>query len=82
VRLVARAEQEIRAYPRLHSAFYAAVTRNARVRDLAGRAKDRVRDSSRADDLEAVLPPEEPRVAARRVQAVAARLGIDLGPSS
>jgi hypothetical protein len=75
LRLVSRAEQEIRAYPRLHSAFYAAVTRNPWIRGVAGRAKDRVRGSA-APAGGAPLPLEEPEVRARRAAAVTARLKL------
>lgn len=76
MRLAARAEQEIRAHPRLHSAFYAAVTRNPRVRELVGRAKDRVRASSDGPAHLLEVPEEEPVVLARRHLGVAARLGL------
>lgn len=74
--IAARAEQEIRAYPRLHSAFYTAVTRNPAVRDLVGRAKDQVR-GSRTEQGPAPLAAAEPEVEARRRAAVARRLGLD-----
>jgi hypothetical protein len=77
IRLVAWAEQEIRAYPKLYNAFYTAVTHNAPLRNLAGRVKERLRASYSAYEGSRVLPTEEPQVAERRAQAVAARLGID-----
>lgn len=70
-----RAEQEIRARPRAHRAFYVAVTRVPAVRDLAGRLKDRVRGRG----AEAVTPPpalEDDAVRLRHDAAVAARLGF------
>jgi hypothetical protein len=75
VTLFSRAEQEVRAYPRLHAAFYAAVTRNPWIRGVAGRAKDRVRGSA-APAGSAVLPLEEEEVRARRAAAVTARLKL------
>lgn len=79
MRLAARAEQEIRAHPRLHSAFYAVVTRHPRLRELAGRAKDGVRGSFKAEAQPATGFEDEPAVLARRRQGVAARLGLPPG---
>lgn len=73
-------EQVVRAYPRLHRAFYATITRSARVRDLVGRAKDGVRTSG-GRAMEMPLPAEEPEILARRFPAVAARLGLLQPPS-
>jgi hypothetical protein len=80
IRLAARAEQEIRAYPRLHAAFYGVVTRNATVRHLVGRVKNRVRGSSSAQAVGHVLR-DDPEVRRLREQAVAARLGLSGGAS-
>lgn len=74
--IAARAEQEIRAYPRLHSAFYTVVTRNAAARDLLGRVKDQVR-GARPERFLTARAAEEPEVQARRREAVARRLGLD-----
>jgi hypothetical protein len=76
LRLAARAEQEIRAYPRLHAAFYGVVRRNAAVRSLVGRVKNGVRGSSSAYAVGHVLR-DDPEVRRLREQAVAARLGLD-----
>jgi hypothetical protein len=76
IRVAARAEQEIRAYPRLHNAFYTAVTRNPALRHLAGRARDRVRGAE-AGRGAAPVAGQEPEVEARRRAAVAHRLGLD-----
>lgn len=73
--LAARAEQEVRAYPRLHRAFYAVMTRNPVVRDLTGRVKDRVRSSSQ-DVAPPYRPTDDAAVLRRRQIAVAARLGV------
>jgi hypothetical protein len=80
IQLAARAEQEIRAYPRLHAAFYGVVTRNATVRHFVGRVKNRVRGSSSAESAGPVLR-DDPEVRTLREQAVAARLGLDEGGS-
>lgn len=77
VRLASRAEQEIRAYPRLYAAFYKAVTSNPTARDLVGRAKDQVRSSGLPPVLLTPLA-EEPEVASRRRSGVAARLRLSL----
>lgn len=74
IRAAARAEQEIRAYPRVHSAFYTALTRNKAVRDLVGRAKARVRGGGVA--AYASSGEEPPLLRARREAAVARRLGL------
>lgn len=74
VRAAARAEQEIRAYPRVHSAFYTALTRNKTVRDLVGRAKAGVRGGGAPAHAPSVAEPALLR--ARREAAVAARLGL------
>jgi hypothetical protein len=80
IRLAARAEQEIRAYPRLHAAFYGVVTRNSTVRHLVGRVKNRVRGRSSVGAVGPVLR-DDPEVRRLREQAVAARLGLDEGRS-
>ncbi len=73
--LAARAEQEIRAYPRLHAAFYSAIARNERVRLLAGRAKNSVRG---VGDIRAGGPTrlDDAGVAEARTAALARRLGL------
>lgn len=76
-RVISWIEQEIRAHPRLHRSFYRVIARNAHVRHLAGRAKARIRNA----DARNAPPPEAPDsdiVSARRRQAVAVRLGLDL----
>lgn len=75
VRAAARAEQEIRAHPRLHSAFYAVITRNATVRDVAGRLKNRVRGAGHVPLVQPAAV-DDPEVTARRHASVAARLGL------
>jgi hypothetical protein len=75
IRLAARAEQEIRAYPRLHAAFYGVVTRNASVRHVVGRVKNRVRGAQTGRGS-APLATVEPEVETRRRAAVARRLGL------
>jgi hypothetical protein len=52
------------------------VTRNPTARRLAGRAKDLVRGSARTTSR-VDLPGGEPAFLARRIPAVAARLGLD-----
>jgi hypothetical protein len=74
LRAAARLEQEIRAYPRVYAAFYAALTRNRTARTLVGRAKAGVRGGGAAVRTAAV---EEPALLRRRREAaVAARLGL------
>jgi hypothetical protein len=75
VRAAARAEQEIRAYPRLHAGFYAVITRNPALRNLAGKAKTRVRGAA-SPLARPVFLLEDPEVQDRRRTAVAARLGL------
>lgn len=74
--VASRVEQEIRAYPRAHAAFYRVITRNARVRDAVGRVRDGVRASPGVVD---VVPTDPEVVARRREAAVAARLGLPPG---
>lgn len=74
LRVAARLEQEIRAYPRVYSAFYAAMTRNRAIRDLVGRAKAGVRGGGAGAHSATVAEP--PLLQARREAAVAARLGL------
>ncbi|GAC1441632.1 MAG: hypothetical protein NVS3B26_11540 [Mycobacteriales bacterium] len=73
--LAARAEQEIRAYPRLHAAFYSAIARNEGVRLAAGRVKNSVRG---VGDIRAAVPLrlDDAGVAEARAAAVARRLGL------
>lgn len=75
IRAVAQAEQEIRAYPRLHAAFYTVITRNPALRELAGRAKARVRGTPPPGAE--MLPPDDHAVAQRRLASLAVRLGLD-----
>lgn len=72
--LAARVEQEIRAYPRVYTAFYGVLTRNAWVRDLVGRTKAGVRGGGALAHASAVQEPTVLRE--RREAAVAARLGL------
>jgi hypothetical protein len=65
----------VRAYPRLHRAFYAVMTRNPAVRDMAGRVKDRVRSSAQ-NRSPSWTPTDDPAVLRRRESAVATRLGL------
>lgn len=74
LRAAARAEQEIRAYPRVHSAFYTALTRNKVVRDLVGRAKAGVRGGGAPAHASSAEEPALLR--GRREAAIAARLGL------
>jgi hypothetical protein len=77
LRVAARAEQEIRAYPRVYDGFYRALTRNAVVRRVVGRAKAGVRSR---DDPGATgdQAPEAAAVAEARDRTVARRLGLQL----
>jgi hypothetical protein len=76
VRVVAWAEQEVRAHPRLYTGFYGAINRSPRLRHLAGRLKLRVRGrAGRASESR----PADPTGAAARVRtATAARLGLEV----
>lgn len=76
IRLASRVEQEIRAYPRAHAAFYRVITRNARVRDAVGRVRDGVRATP---GVEHTAPTDPDVVARRREAAVAVRLGLSRG---
>ena len=75
ISLAGRAEQEIRAYPQLHRAFYSLVVRSPALRAAAGRAKDSVRVAAGGTAVEPA-PTDEPDVVRRRLQATAARLGL------
>lgn len=77
VALAARAEQEIRAYPRAYDLFYRALTRSSRVSALVGRAKDGVRAGT-ATAGSAREPADVPLVHERRVVAARRRLGSAL----
>ena len=74
LRVAARAEQEIRAYPRVYAAFYGALTRNRPGRGLGGRTKAGVRGPGAAARPHGVAEPALLR--AQREQAVAQRLGL------
>lgn len=78
-RLVSRAEQEVRAYPRAYAVFYRALTASPAVRSVVGRLKTDLRQ----DGTGAISPPAEqwPLTAAeaRRATATATRLGIPVG---
>ncbi len=78
VRLAARLEQEIRAHPRVHSAFYKAISSNAALRRAAGSVKDRVRHSS-GTTATVPLVFVEPEVRTRLLRGIAARLGLERG---
>lgn len=78
-RVVARAEQEVRAYPRAYALFYRVLTASPAVRAVVGRLKADLRE-----DGTGVLGPAPgtwPTTAAelRRTTAVATRLGITAG---
>jgi hypothetical protein len=79
VRVAARAEQEVRAYPRLHDAFYRTVNRSPRLRSWAGRTKDRVRGVPGGERRPRTQ--QEPEVVAARRAAVATRLGLPGPPA-
>ena len=78
LKLVSAVEQEIRARPRIHRAFYSVVARNVLLRRVAGSAKDSIRGASRAPRVP-LLPPDDPAVSAHRRTAVAVRLGFEDG---
>ena len=73
VALAARAEQEIRAYPKAYDLFYRALTRSSRVSGLAGRVKNLVRAGTTS--ASAAAPADAPLVHQRRVAAARQRLG-------
>ena len=77
VAVAARAEQEIRAYPKAYDLFYRALTRSSRVSALAGRIKDGVRAGTSSTSA-AAEPAEAPLVDERRVAA--ARQRFELAP--
>jgi hypothetical protein len=77
LRVAARAEQEIRAYPRVYDAFYRVLTRHDTVRRLVGRTKAGVR--SRGDAVATGdRAPEAEAVTEARERTVARRLGLQL----
>lgn len=75
LRTASRAEQEIRAYPRLYAAFYNLLTRSPAVRELVGRAKAGVRGGG-GEGATSRTVSEPPLLRARREAAVAHRLGL------
>lgn len=77
MRLAAVAEQEVRARPGVHRAFYGAVGRSPRLRRLAGQVKNRVR-SSQGGHSHIREPDDQPLVVTRREAATAARIGTAL----
>lgn len=79
VALASRLEQEIRAHPRLHDAFYRLATRTPLFNSTVGRAKAAVR-GAQADQVAVLRPEDSPRVNARREAAVAASLGLSAVP--
>lgn len=79
VRVVGWAEQEVRAHPRLYTAFYGAINRSSRLRHLAGRLKLRVR--GRAGGAGAARPTDPTRAADRVRRATAVRLGLQVDGS-
>jgi hypothetical protein len=74
LRAAARAEQEIRAYPRVYRFFYEALNRSSRVRRAVGRAKSGVRGP--AASWSHPLPEDAPEVVCRREAAARVRLGL------
>lgn len=81
LRVAARAEQEIRAYPRVYDVFYRVLTRNNAARRLVGRTKAgvRSRDDNGATGDQA---PEATAVAEARERTVSRRLGLQLPQES
>jgi hypothetical protein len=75
VRLAARIEQEVRAYPRLYAAFYGLVTAHPRARALMGRARDEVRAVD-GGGRAAPVPADDPAVVAARGRMLRIRLGL------
>jgi hypothetical protein len=78
LRLAASLEQEVRARPALHSAFYAVISHSPVGRDLAGRVKSGVRRSQTTPPTRLHACLEDEAVRLRRDAAVAARLGLTL----
>jgi hypothetical protein len=74
LRIAGWAEQEVRAHPRLYKGFYGTVNRSSLLRSTAGRLKHGVR--SRGDDARVRVTADPTQAAARRLAAVAARLGL------
>jgi hypothetical protein len=79
VRVVAWSEQEVRAHPRLYIAFYGAINRSPRLRDVAGRLRLRVR--GRAGGAGVSRPVDPTRAADRVRRATAVRLGLPVDGS-
>ncbi len=69
-------EQQIRAHPSLHAAFFALISRHPLLRAAAGRMKFRVR--SAASDVRVLRPAflDDDEVTARREAALKTRLGL------
>lgn len=76
-RTASRAEQEIRAYPRVYAAFYRALGASPAVRRAVGRVKTGVREDV-APTATTAAPPLTP-AERRRHEAVATRLGLSPG---
>lgn len=74
-RTASRAEQEIRAYPRLYAAFYRVLAARPGVRRAVGRVKNGVREDGTRAGVPAVATPDT-RGDQRRRASVALRLGL------
>lgn len=77
----ARLEQEIRAYPRVYSAFYRTLNASPAVRRGVGRVKRRVRQDGRPLSAPAGAPALTLALQ-RREQVTAVRLGLRSGTGS
>ena len=71
----ARAEQEIRSYPRAYAALYTLMHRVPAVRRGVGAVKRRVRTAG-STGRRVVAAPDDPRVVDARTRAVRARLDL------
>jgi hypothetical protein len=74
--VASRAEQEIRAYPRVYAAFYRALNTSPAVRRAVGVVKSGVREDGSAAAVDTTLDPPDSRYRDRRLTAVATRLGL------
>ena len=81
VRVAALAEQEVRAHPRLHAAFYRGVRSSPRVNRALGRVLSAVRSSS-ASTTEVGVLEDSAAVRDRRLEAVRQRLGTGSGEAA
>lgn len=80
-RVASRAEQEIRAYPRVYGAFYRALNASPAVRRTVGVVKSGVREDGTAVAVATALDPPPGVRQDRRLAAVAARLGLPSEPA-